>query len=117
MVTAASKKAFAQYKISALEFVTERLEHFNRFYGFTIAKVFIKNQTTRWGSCSKLGNLNFTYRLALLPSELADYVIVHELCHLGEFNHSKAFWDLVEKTIPNHRALRQRLRTLRIQNS
>jgi hypothetical protein len=64
----------------------------------------------RWGSCSKKGNLNFNYKIALLPQRHSDYVIVHELCHLREFNHSKKFWDLVEQAVPNHRALRTELK-------
>ena len=87
-----------------------RLTHWNQFYGFTFGRVTIKNHKSRWGSCSKKGNLNFNYKIALLPSELADYIIVHELCHLGEFNHSSRFWALVAKAIPNHRVLRARLR-------
>ncbi len=114
VASAASKKAFAEHKASALALVIDRLAHFNQHYGFVIGKVSIKNQQSRWGSCSKRGNLNFTYRLALLPAELADYVIVHELCHLGEFNHSRAFWQLVAKTIPHHAALRQQLRLIKV---
>ncbi|MEK9157265.1 MAG: M48 family metallopeptidase, partial [Patescibacteria group bacterium] len=96
------------------QIAAERLQHFNQQYGFTIGKVAIKNQTTRWGSCSKKGNLNFNYKVAILPPELQDYLVVHELCHLGEFNHSKAFWQLVAKTIPNHVELRKRLRSFRV---
>lgn len=87
-----------------------RLAHFNEAYGFALGRVAIKNHKSRWGSCSKKGNLNFNYKIALLPPELADYVIVHELCHLGEFNHSPRFWALVARTVPDHRALRARLR-------
>lgn len=88
-----------------------RLAHFNQHYAFSYAKVFIRNQKTRWGACSSRGNLGFNYRIAYLPEHLADYIIVHELCHLGEFNHSPAFWALVAKTIPNHKELRHELRT------
>jgi hypothetical protein len=97
---------------TALAFVLERLEHFNRFYGLVWKKVTIKNLSTRWGSCSKIGNLNFSYKILYLPKELADYLVVHELCHLKEFNHSKAFWALVEETLPEYRALRRQLRGL-----
>lgn len=94
--------------------VHARLEHFNQFYNFAYKKVFIKDQRSRWGSCSSLGNLNFNYRIALLPPELQDYLIVHELCHLGEMNHSRAFWSLVERAIPNYRQLHQELRHISI---
>lgn len=63
-----------------------------------------------WGSCSKKGNLNFNWRLIQLPPELADYVIVHELCHLKELNHSQRFWDLVGQAIPDYKERRQALR-------
>lgn len=102
-----SKKAYLTYKETARTLVTERLAHFNKHYGLTWGTVSIRDQRTRWGSCSKRGNLNFNYRLALLPTPLADYVIVHELCHRGEFSHSKAFWALVAQTIPDHSARRK----------
>jgi predicted metal-dependent hydrolase len=99
-----------QYSETARKLVHERLEHFNQFYKFTFNDVRIKSHQTRWGSCSSKGNLNFNYKIALLPPELADYIIVHELCHLGEFNHSQSFWNLVGKTIPNYLELRKSLR-------
>lgn len=105
-----SKKAFVEHQAKALVIVTDRVAHFNKVYGFKVVTIRIKNQTTRWGSCSKKGNLNFNFRLVHLPSELIDYLVVHELCHLGQFNHSAAFWDLVAQTVPNHAKLRQRLK-------
>ncbi len=106
----ASEQAFTAHKELARKLVIERLEHYNRIYGFTYHRIAIRNQSTRWGSCSKKGNLNFNYRIALLPLDVADYIIVHELCHLGEFNHSSRFWSLVSKTLPDYQLLRQRLR-------
>jgi len=91
-------------------FVLEKIKHFNNFYKFKINKVFIKNQKSRWGSCSSKGNLNFNYKIIYLRPELADYLIVHELCHLGELNHSKKFWALVEKTIPNYVKINKELK-------
>ncbi len=104
------KKHYRENKEAARRIITERVAYLNQGYGFTIGKIAIRNQKTRWGSCSKRGNLNFNYRIATLSQELADYVIVHELCHLGEFNHSARFWDLVAKVVPNHRELRRQLR-------
>ncbi len=97
-------------KEKAREIVTTRLAHFNQHYGYSWNRVSIKNQKTRWGSCSSKGNLNFSYKIALLPAHIADYIIVHELCHLAQMNHSKNFWDLVAETIPNHREIRNELR-------
>ncbi len=102
--------AFDAQKKEALEFVVERLRYFNTTYGFHIGRVSVRDQKTRWGSCSRTGNLSFNYRIASLPEELADYVIVHELCHLKEFNHAKSFWELVSRVFPNHRSLRRQLR-------
>lgn len=108
------KREYLFYKIRALALVHARILYFNAFYRFKINRISIKNQKTRWGSCSKKGNLNFNYRIALLPPQLADYVIVHELCHLGEFNHSANFWKLVAKTIPNYQKIRQEFKKIRI---
>lgn len=70
----------------------------------------IKNHRTRWGSCSKRGNLNFNYRIVFLPVELARYIVVHEVCHLYELNHSPNFWKYVARLVPDHRVCRARLR-------
>jgi len=107
---AGTRAEFLQYREQARTLVHERLKHFNAFYNFSYQRVAIKNQSTRWGSCSKQGNLNFNYKLALLPAHLADYVIVHELCHLKEMNHSPKFWALVEQTIPDYKKRRKELR-------
>lgn len=108
-----SRKEYLKHKEAARKLVYERLEYFNQFYGFTYSRVAIRNQKTRWGSCSKRGNLNFSYRLALLPPHHADYIIVHELCHLGEFNHSPAFWALVEQQVSEHREIRRQLKKIK----
>ena len=105
-----SKSEYLKYKDQALILVKNKLEHFNQFYNFKYNKVTIRNQSTRWGSCSRRGNINFNYKLALLPESLTDYVVVHELCHIGEFNHSKDFWNLVAKTMPDYKERRQELR-------
>jgi hypothetical protein len=86
------------------------MEYFNHFYGLKWKKVMIKNQKTRWGSCSRQGNINFNYKIALLPERAVDYIIVHEMCHLVEMNHSRKFWNLVAKTVPDHREVRRDLR-------
>ncbi len=112
-----SRRAFALHKDAARALAHARLEYFARFYAaltppqlFTYHRVSIRNQRTRWGSCSRKGNLNFSYKLALLPSHLADYLIVHELCHLGQFNHSPAFWALVALAVPDYCVHRDELK-------
>lgn len=92
------------------ELVLRRLAFFNQIYQLSFKRITVKDQKTRWGSCSKQGNLNFNYRLAVLPLALADYVVVHELCHVQELNHSKRFWDLVAKTLPDYAERRKVLK-------
>lgn len=103
---------YAKLKEYARQFVNERIEKYNEYYGFKYNKIAIRNQKTRWGSCSSKGNLNFNYKVVLLPKRHADYIIVHELCHLKEFNHSKRFWALVEQTIPEYRNIVKQLKKL-----
>ena len=98
-----SKRHYLQNKLKAKEIILESLIFFAALYGVKYKKVAIRNQRTRWGSCSKSGNLNFNYKVAFLPKLQRDYVIVHEICHLIEFNHSKRFWAQVERTIPNYK--------------
>lgn len=105
-----SHEDYLKHKEEAYNLVESRIDHFSKAYEFKYNKINIKNQKTRWGSCSKKGNLNFNYEIALLPPLISDYLIVHELCHLKEFNHSKRFWELVEKTIPNYRRIRSELK-------
>lgn len=97
---------------SARKLIEKRLAHFQPLYGVSWKKVIIRNQKTRFGSCSRSGTLSFNYRLLFLPPHLSDYVIVHELCHLIEFNHSKRFWALVARAAPDFRASRRALRLL-----
>ena len=89
--------------------VHARLAYYNAHYQVLVRKVFIKNTKSRWGSCSSLGNLNFNYKILFLPTELQDYIIVHELCHLKHFNHGAEFWALVARAVPNWRACRRAL--------
>lgn len=87
----------------AVEYIPKRVEHFAKIIGVDYGRITIRNQKTRWGSCSSKGNLNFNCLLMLTPPEVIDYVVVHELCHRKEMNHSKAFWSEVEKVIPNYK--------------
>jgi len=94
------------------EYVEVILKEINRTYNFGYNKIFIKNHRSRWGSCSSARNLNFNYRIILLPKHLAEYIVAHELCHLGEMNHSKRFWELVAKSIPDHKVRRRELKKI-----
>jgi predicted metal-dependent hydrolase len=105
-----SAKDFKDHKEKARERAHKRLVYFNRFYNYKIGAVYIRNQKSRWGSCSSKGNLNFNYKIVFLPHELADYIIVHELCHIQEMNHSKRFWTLVAQQIPNYEELQKILK-------
>lgn len=96
----------------AKKLIMQRLRHFNQHYGYAYKKISVRNQQTRWGSCSSKGNLNFRYTLLFLPIHLVDYVVVHELCHLKEMNHSKKFWLLVGETIPDYKTRRRELRAV-----
>lgn len=97
-------------KKQAYDVVMQRIEALNTPYRFLYKRITIRNQSTRWGSCSLKKNLSFNYRIVFLPEILQDYLIVHELCHLGEMNHSDKFWNLVAKTFPNYRELRRQMK-------
>lgn len=94
----------------ALKVIPERVEYFAKVIGVTYGKITIRNQKTRWGSCSSKGSLNFNCLLMLAPPEVLDYVVVHELCHRKQMNHSKAFWLEVEKVLPNYKEVRKWLK-------
>lgn len=83
-----------------------RLKKYAPLVGVSYGKVTIRNQRTRWGSCSNQGNLNFNCLRMLCPEKVRDYVVVHELCHRKEMNHSPAFWALVAKVIPDYKEQR-----------
>lgn len=94
-----------------LEFETKTKKYAAQM-NVTYGRITIRNQQTRWGSCSSKGNLNFNYRLFFLPEELRDYVIVHELAHRRQMNHSKLFWAEVEKVLPDYKVRRQALKRI-----
>jgi len=111
-----SRKLYQTNREAARAIVAERIAHFMHHYGarhgISVGRVAIRNQKSRWGSCSKKGNLNFNYKLAFMPPPIRDYVIVHEICHIKEFNHGRGFWSLVAETVPDWKKLRKELRRL-----
>ena len=106
-LTEAEVRALAD---EALVLIPERVRFFAPIVGVDYGRVTIRNQKTRWGSCSTKGNLNFNCLLMLTPPEIIDYVVVHELCHRKEMNHSKLFWNEVEKVLPDYKTARKWLR-------
>lgn len=98
-----SEKEIKELGDKALEFIPERVRYFAGIIGVSYGRITIRNQKTRWGSCSSKGNLNFNCLLMLTPPEVIDYVIVHELCHRKEMNHSRAFWNEVGRVLPNYK--------------
>jgi predicted metal-dependent hydrolase len=98
----------------ARHFLPERLAYLSDLTGLRYSRVSIRTQKTRWGSCSARGNINLNDRLILLPPQLADYVMVHELCHTRVLNHSPAFWALVEQHCPDYKIQQRELRRARL---
>ena len=83
--------------------LAQRTAYFARQIGVTYGRITVRDQKTRWGSCSQTGNLNFNFRLILAPPEVLDYVVVHELCHRRQMNHSAQFWQEVAQVLPDYR--------------
>lgn len=94
------------YRREARQYLWSLAEKFSQEIPCTFGTIRIKNQKTCWGSCSAKGNLNFNWRIMMAPPEIGEYLVVHELCHRLEMNHSTAFWKLVEKQIPDYRERR-----------
>ena len=94
----------------ARKIIPARTSFFSGLMNVTYGTVSIREQKTRWGSCSGKGNLSFNWKLVLLSPELLDYVVVHELAHRVEMNHSPRFWAVVESVLPDYKSLRKRLR-------
>lgn len=94
--------------------IPQRVAYYAGLMGVHYGRITLREQKTRWGSCSSKGNLNFNWKLVLMPSEVLDYVVVHELAHLKEMNHSPKFWAIVEQIIPDYRMQREKLKNCRL---
>lgn len=94
----------------AAEYIPGRVAFYASQAGVSYGRITIRNQRSRWGSCSSRGNLNFNCLLMLTPPEIIDYVVVHELCHRREMNHSPLFWREVERILPDYKARRKWLK-------
>lgn len=103
---------YLRHKEAARAIVRARIAHYVACGEAAPKAVRIRNVRSRWGSCSQKGNLNFHYKIAFLPPHLVDYVVVHELCHLREFNHSVRFWALVEARLPDWKLRKRELMRL-----
>lgn len=91
------------YKNQAKNIISKRVHFYAGQMGEMFERITIKSQKKRWGSCSSARNLNFNWRLIMAPQEVMDYVVVHELCHLRQMNHSEAFWREVEMVLPYYK--------------
>ena len=104
--------AVSLYRQLAREYIVSRVRTYEPLLGVTPSGVKINSASTRWGSCSAKNSLNFSWKLIMAPQAAVDYVVVHELCHCIEHNHSKKFWALVERVLPDYKARRQMLKDL-----
>jgi predicted metal-dependent hydrolase len=103
---------YIRHKEMARIAIVDRVAYFAPICGVTYKRIAIRDTRRSWGSCSSLGNLNFSYKLLFLPPCLSDYIIVHELCHRHELNHGEAFWKHVERILPDYKERKSALRTI-----
>lgn len=105
-------KTYLAHREVARAVITSRVNYFASEYGFEYGRIAIKDQKRCWGSCSAKQNLNFNYKLLFLPSEIIDYIVVHELCHLRYLHHQPIFWEEVEKIMPEYKKRILQLRVI-----
>lgn len=99
------------FKEQAQQLLSLKTNHFSEITGLTPTAIKIRQYRARWGSCNNRGELSFNYLMMMLPDDVIDYIVVHELCHLRHLNHSPLFWQLVAKHFPNYRQAKQWLKT------
>lgn len=97
-------------KAKAKEYLATRISFWSAKLNLPFNKLTLRSQKTRWGSCSSKGNISLNHKIFLLPENISDYVIIHELCHTRIMSHSKMFWDLVAKFYPNYNEAKKYLR-------
>lgn len=105
-----SREDYEKYRKLATRVLQQRTDYYAQRMGVVYGRITIRDQKTRWGSCSAKGNLNYNWRLILAPEEVLDYVVVHELAHRREMNHSERFWRLVEEVLPDYQRRRSWLK-------
>jgi predicted metal-dependent hydrolase len=98
------------YREGAAKILNERTDHFSKIMGVKPEHIRVKQQKTRWGSCSSRGNINFNWKLIMFPIEVIDYVVVHELAHMKVMNHSERFWKVVGEIIPDYKIRTKQLK-------
>ena len=113
-LTAEQAAEVERLRIQAKAALPPRLAELAALHGFTYNKVRIKHNSSNWGSCSELGNINLNLNIMRLPEHLRDYVLLHELCHLRYLNHGPEFHALIESVCPGHRDLQKELKAYRL---
>ncbi len=99
-----------RYKKAARTQFENRVAYYHTITGGHYTSITVRDQKSRWGSCSSKGTLSFNYRLIFAPPRVLDYVVVHELCHLTHMNHSKDFWNMVGEVMPDYKLYKNYLR-------
>ena len=99
-----------RYRNAAKEYFSKRVTFYHTLTGGSFQTITVRDQKSRWGSCSSRGTLSFNYRLLFAPPKVLDYVVVHELCHLTHMDHSSNFWKMVEQIMPDYRVYKQWLK-------
>lgn len=101
---------------NAIDYLPQRLSELAGIHKLKPQRVTIRRQKTRWGSCSRSGSISLNYKLVMLRNDLIDYILIHELCHLKELNHSDRFWKLVGGILPGYKEFRKELKQIKIYN-
>ena len=99
-----------RYRNAAKDYFTKRVAYYHTLTGGVYHTITVRDQKSRWGSCSSRGTLSFNYRLMFAPPRVLDYAVVHELCHLTHMNHSKDFWNMVRQIMPDYKIYKEWLR-------